>query len=310
MAGECGRVGHGLGHGLGGRGHGRSIESMPCTVSRPCSTATPRARWIGAPPRLLGGDGYRADAAGGAGGVAAPAAAVAVRPAHQRGLRPGQQWRRWLRAGAAGASCGSQGRRAASCRNTCRARRWPSAPAPNTYLPAGVSRSSPRHCRRATWWWTRCSASACRARRMPAVAVLIDAINVQAAPVFSLDVPSGLDADLGSAPGKVVHATATLQFIVRHAGLYSGDALEQVGLIGLDGLEVPEEVFDSAVPVRNPVESRRPVALAAAAAAQHPQGRIRPRVVHRRRSRPWRRDRIVRGSRLAQWCGLVERGHA
>ncbi len=81
-----------------------------------------------------------------------------------------------------------------------------------------------------------------------AAAALIDAINVQAAPVFSLDVPSGLDSDLGSAPGKVVHATATLQFIARHAGLYSGAALEQVGLLGLDRLDVPEETFDSVDP--------------------------------------------------------------
>lgn len=82
----------------------------------------------------------------------------------------------------------------------------------------------------------------------PAVAALIDAINVQAAPVFSLDVPSGLDPDLGSAPGKVVHATATLQFIARHAGLYSGAALEYAGMLALDGLDVPEEAFDSATP--------------------------------------------------------------
>lgn len=81
-----------------------------------------------------------------------------------------------------------------------------------------------------------------------AAAALIDAINVQAAPVFSLDVPSGLDSDLGSAPGKVVHATATLQFIARHAGLYSGAALEQVGLLGLDRLDAPEEAFDTVDP--------------------------------------------------------------
>jgi NAD(P)H-hydrate epimerase len=79
-------------------------------------------------------------------------------------------------------------------------------------------------------------------------AALIDAINMQVAPVFSLDVPSGLDSDLGSAPGKVVRATATLQFIARHAGLYSGDALEHVGMLGLDGLDVTEETFDSAIP--------------------------------------------------------------
>lgn len=79
-------------------------------------------------------------------------------------------------------------------------------------------------------------------------AALIDAINVQTAPVFSLDVPSGLDSDLGSAPGKVVHATATLQFIARHAGLHSGGALEHAGLLALDELDVPQESFDSATP--------------------------------------------------------------
>ena len=77
-------------------------------------------------------------------------------------------------------------------------------------------------------------------------AALIDAINMQAAPVFSLDVPSGLDSDLGSAPGKVVHATATLQFIARHAGLHTGAALEHAGMLALDELDVPEESFDSA----------------------------------------------------------------
>ena len=86
-----------------------------------------------------------------------------------------------------------------------------------------------------------------RAADEPAAA-LIDAINAQPMPVFSLDVPSGVDADLGSAPGKAVQATATLQFIVRHAGLYSGDALEHVGMLALDGLAVPAESFDSATP--------------------------------------------------------------
>ena len=79
-------------------------------------------------------------------------------------------------------------------------------------------------------------------------AALIDAINVQTAPVFSLDVPSGLDSDLGSAPGKVVHATTTLQFIARHAGLHTGGALEHAGMLAFDDLDAPEGTFDSAVP--------------------------------------------------------------
>ncbi len=79
-------------------------------------------------------------------------------------------------------------------------------------------------------------------------AALIDAVNAQPAPVFSLDVPSGLDSDLGSAPGKAVRASGTLQFIARHAGLYSGDALEHVGAVGLDELDVPAEAFGSIAP--------------------------------------------------------------
>ncbi|HJS34131.1 MAG TPA: NAD(P)H-hydrate epimerase, partial [Pseudoxanthomonas sp.] len=36
------------------------------------------------------------------------------------------------------------------------------------------------------------------------VQAVIDAINMQSAPVFALDVPSGVDADRGSAPGVAV----------------------------------------------------------------------------------------------------------
>ncbi len=71
---------------------------------------------------------------------------------------------------------------------------------------------------------------------------LIDAINAQAAPVLSLDVPSGMDADTGVAPGKAVIATHTLQFIARHAGLHTGAALENTGVLDLDALGVADEV--------------------------------------------------------------------
>ncbi len=77
---------------------------------------------------------------------------------------------------------------------------------------------------------------------------LIDAINGQPAPVLALDVPSGLDADKGSASGKVVTASRTLQFIARHAGLHTGEALEHTGELELEGLEVPAEVFSTVEP--------------------------------------------------------------
>jgi len=73
---------------------------------------------------------------------------------------------------------------------------------------------------------------------------LIDALNAQAVPVFSLDVPSGVDADRGGAPGVAVVATRTLQFIAAHAGLYTGDALEYAGTLSLDDLDVTADAFD------------------------------------------------------------------
>lgn len=76
------------------------------------------------------------------------------------------------------------------------------------------------------------------------VRVLIDAINVQSVPVFSLDVPSGVDADRGCAPGAAVLATRTLQFIARHAGLHTGDALEYTGVLELDELDIPASAFE------------------------------------------------------------------
>ena len=79
-------------------------------------------------------------------------------------------------------------------------------------------------------------------------AALIDAINGQSAPVLALDVPSGLDADIGSAPGKAVIATRTLQFIARHVGLLTGDALEHAGVLELDELGVPAEIFATVQP--------------------------------------------------------------
>jgi hydroxyethylthiazole kinase-like uncharacterized protein yjeF len=73
---------------------------------------------------------------------------------------------------------------------------------------------------------------------------LIHAINRQSAPVLSLDVPSGVDADHGGTPGAAVVATRTLQFIARHAGLFTGDALEYTGALLLEALDVSASTFE------------------------------------------------------------------
>jgi len=78
-------------------------------------------------------------------------------------------------------------------------------------------------------------------------AKVIDAINASGLPVFSLDVPSGLDADRGSAPGRVVRATHTLQFLAPHAGLYTGIAPRCAGTLSVAALDVEDDLVGAPV---------------------------------------------------------------
>jgi ADP-dependent NAD(P)H-hydrate dehydratase / NAD(P)H-hydrate epimerase len=72
------------------------------------------------------------------------------------------------------------------------------------------------------------------------VAAAIRAINVSGVPVFSLDVPSGLDADTGEAPGEAVRADATVTFAGLKTGLFVGDGPEFAGQVFFDDLELTE----------------------------------------------------------------------
>ncbi len=78
---------------------------------------------------------------------------------------------------------------------------------------------------------------------------LVEAINAQHAPVLALDVPSGVDADRGSAPGVAVRATVTVQFIVAHRGLHTGDGLEHAGVRVLAPLSLPAAAWEGVQPV-------------------------------------------------------------
>jgi NAD(P)H-hydrate epimerase len=69
---------------------------------------------------------------------------------------------------------------------------------------------------------------------------VIRAINAIGTPVFSLDVPSGLDADTGEAPGEAVRADATVTFGGLKAGLFVGDGPEFTGSVFFDDLELTE----------------------------------------------------------------------
>ena len=76
---------------------------------------------------------------------------------------------------------------------------------------------------------------------------LIDAINQSGLPVFALDLPSGLDADRGIAPGTCVSATRTLTFVALKPGVVSGGSLERCGEVELADLSIAAEAFSATV---------------------------------------------------------------
>nr|AHN97920.1 carbohydrate kinase [uncultured bacterium lac153] len=78
--------------------------------------------------------------------------------------------------------------------------------------------------------------------------VLIEAINAQGAPVLSIDVPSGIDADTGAMPGVAVIATRTLEFIVPKPGLHTGPGITVRGRLELAELQMPSQMFDGIDP--------------------------------------------------------------
>lgn len=63
---------------------------------------------------------------------------------------------------------------------------------------------------------------------------LIAAMNGSDAPVLSLDIPSGLDAQTGTVPGEAVHADVTMAFIALKLGLLTGKARDHVGKLHCD----------------------------------------------------------------------------
>lgn len=78
---------------------------------------------------------------------------------------------------------------------------------------------------------------------------MIEWINAQPAPAIALDVPSGIDATTGDAPGPHVQASTTLTLALPKQGL---DAPE-VGELWLADLGIPVAVYER-VPVDVPIE--------------------------------------------------------
>ncbi|MCX8958281.1 bifunctional ADP-dependent NAD(P)H-hydrate dehydratase/NAD(P)H-hydrate epimerase [Erwinia psidii] len=67
---------------------------------------------------------------------------------------------------------------------------------------------------------------------------LIARANAHPATIFAVDIPSGLVAADGTAPGKVIVADHTLTFVALKPGLLTGKARDYVGKLHYDGLNL------------------------------------------------------------------------
>lgn len=81
-----------------------------------------------------------------------------------------------------------------------------------------------------------------------AIGLCIDAINGSGVPVLAIDLPSGLDADTGSALGRAVFARATITFVGVKQGLLTGAGPDHCGRLYHNDLGVPVAVYRTVDP--------------------------------------------------------------
>ena len=77
-----------------------------------------------------------------------------------------------------------------------------------------------------------------------APAAAVAAMNASRAPIVSVDVPSGLDADTGGTRGAAVRASLTVTFIAPKRGLHTGAGPEHCGPVECAALGVPGVLLD------------------------------------------------------------------
>jgi len=84
----------------------------------------------------------------------------------------------------------------------------------------------------------------------------IHAINHQATPVLSVDIPSGIHADTGSPMGGAIKADIVVSFVGRKRGLYTGRSLDYRERMVFDDLGIPVSVYQKLVPSARLIDRR------------------------------------------------------
>ncbi len=73
----------------------------------------------------------------------------------------------------------------------------------------------------------------------------VAALNALAVPIVALDVPSGLDADTGAAPGETIRAALTVTFGAAKPGLYLGQGPAHAGRVAVAEIGLPRGLLDA-----------------------------------------------------------------
>lgn len=76
-------------------------------------------------------------------------------------------------------------------------------------------------------------------------AAAIKLINAAASPVIAVDIPSGLNADNGNAPGVAVVADRTVTFIGQKRGMYTADGPDHCGVVHFSDLQTPDAIREA-----------------------------------------------------------------
>ena len=90
---------------------------------------------------------------------------------------------------------------------------------------------------------------------------LIERINAAGRPVLAVDIPSGLSADTGAVLGTAVRASATMTFIGRKRGLYTGAAPACTGPVFADDLQTPPQIHQDMEAVSESLDAAAVCAL-------------------------------------------------
>ena len=86
------------------------------------------------------------------------------------------------------------------------------------------------------------------------VVLALDQIRRTHAPVFALDVPTGIDADTGQVMGAALKAAATMTFIGLKLGLLTGSGSSYTGELVMNDLQLPGDLFAYVEPIAEKIQ--------------------------------------------------------